>query len=80
MLKSSLHKHALADARSVGCDVKASTNPFAKPNGDFATRRGLALARSNADVRDLYILIGQLLHFLTFPQGPTIDTAASRYD
>jgi hypothetical protein len=80
MLESRFHEHALAGARSVCCDVKPPANPFAEPNRDFATRRGRALAWSNADLRDMHILIRQFLHFLTFPQDPTIDTAASQYD
>ena len=80
MLKSGFHEHALADARSVCCDVKSPADPLTQANRNFAARRGLALARSNGDVRGMHILIRQLLHFLTFPQDPTIDTAASRYD
>jgi hypothetical protein len=44
MLKSGFHEHALANARSVCCDVKPTADTFAKPNRHFATRRGFALA------------------------------------
>src|SRR5216684_9416077 len=70
MLKSGFHEHALADARSVCCDVKSPADPFTQANRDFATRRGLALTRWNADVRGMHILIRQLLHFLTFSPRP----------
>ena len=81
MLKGGFHKHALADARSVGCDVKPTADTFTKPNRYFAARRGFALARrSNVNAIGLRIQIGQLLHFLIIPQDPTIETAASRYD
>jgi hypothetical protein len=80
MLKSGFHEHALADARSVCCDVGSPADAFTQANGDFATRGGFAFARPNGDVRGMHILIRQLLHFLTFPQDPTIEIAASRYD
>ena len=81
MLESSFNQHALADARSVGCDVKPTADAFTQPNRHFATRRGFALARrSNVYAIDLRIQFGELLHLLIFPQDPMIDTAASRYD
>ena len=66
MLKSGL---ALA---TPGRPVATSRRPQtpSKPDGDFATRRGLALARSDADVRGPHILIGQLLHVLTCLKVP----------
>jgi hypothetical protein len=81
MLEGGFHKHALADARSVGCDVKPTADAFTEPNRHFATRRGFAFAgRSNVNAIDLRIQFGELLHLLIFPQNPMIDTAASRYD
>ncbi|SHN84381.1 hypothetical protein SAMN05444170_5877 [Bradyrhizobium erythrophlei] len=44
MLKSSLNKHALADARSVGCDVKPTVDTFTQTNRHFATHSGSAVA------------------------------------
>jgi hypothetical protein len=81
MLEGGFNQHALADARSVGCDVKPTTDAFTQPNRHFATRGGFALARrSNVNAIDLRIQFGELLHFLIFPQNPMIDTAATRYD
>jgi hypothetical protein len=81
MPKSSFNEHALADARSVRCDVKPPANTFTQPNRHFATRRGFALARGpNVNAIGLRIQFGELLHFLTFPQAPMIETAALRYD
>ena len=71
MLEGGFHKHALADARSVGCDVKPTADAFTQPNRHFATRRGFALARrSNVNAIDLRIQFGELLHFLIFPKAP----------
>jgi hypothetical protein len=81
MLKSSFNQHALADARSVGCDVKPTADAPTKPNRHFAACRGFAFARrSNVPLIGLHIQIGQLLHFPTIPKSLTIQTAASRYD
>jgi hypothetical protein len=81
MLEGGFHKHALADARSVGCDVKPTADALTKPNRHFAACRGLALARgSEVNAIGIRIQIGQLLHFPTIPKSPTIETAASRYD
>jgi hypothetical protein len=81
MLKSSFNEHALANARSVRCDVKPAADTFTQPNRYFATRRGFALARgSNVNAIGERIQFGELLHFLIFPQVPMIDTAASRHD
>jgi hypothetical protein len=81
MLKGGFDKHALADARSVGCDVKPTADGLTKPNRHFAACRGLALARgSEVNAIGIRIQIGQLLHLPTIPKSPTIETAASRYD
>ena len=81
MLESSFNQHALADARSIGCDVKPTADAFTQPNRHFAACRGFAPARlTDVSAIGLRIKIGQLLHLLTIPQNPTIDTAASRYD
>jgi hypothetical protein len=81
MLKSSFNQHALADARAIGCDVKPTADAFTQPNRYFAARRGFTPARlTDVSTIGLRIKIGQLLHLLIFPQNPTIDTAASRYD
>jgi hypothetical protein len=81
MLEGGFHKHALADARSVGCDVKPTADALTKPNRHFAACRGFAFARrSNVPSTGLHIQIGQLLHFPTIPKSLTIQTAASRYD
>ncbi|HMI13018.1 MAG TPA: hypothetical protein VK567_15765 [Bradyrhizobium sp.] len=81
MLEGGFHKHALADARSVGCDVKPTADALTKPNRHFTACRGLALARgSEVNAIGIRIQIGQLLHFPTIPKSLTIETAASRYD
>ncbi len=81
MLEGGFHKHALSDARAIGCDVKPTADAFSKPNSHFAACQGLALGRgSNVPSIGLHIQIGQLLHFPTIPKSPTIETAASRYD
>ena len=75
MLKSSFNEHALADARPVRCDVKPPADTLTQPNRYFATHRGFALARrSNVNAIGLRIQFGELLHFLTFPQAPIIET------
>jgi hypothetical protein len=64
MLKGGFHEHALADARSVGCDVKPTTDTFTQPNCYFAACRGFAPARrSDFSATSFRIQIGQLLHF-----------------
>jgi len=81
MLEGGFHKHALANARSVGCDVKPTADALTKPNRHFAACRGLALARgSEVNAIGIRIQIDQLLHFPTIPKSLTIQTAASRYD
>jgi hypothetical protein len=81
MLKSSLNKHALADARSVGCDVKPTADTFIQTNRHFSTRRGFAVARrSNVNAIDFRIQFGELLHISDVPQCPTIESAASRHN
>ncbi len=81
MLESSFNKHALADARSVGCDVKPTADAFTQTNRHFATRSGFAVARwSNVNAINLPIQFGELLHISDVPQCPTIETAASRYN
>jgi hypothetical protein len=71
ILKGGFHEHALADARSVGCDVKPTADTFAKPNSYFATNGGFALARgSNINATGLRIQLSELLHLLTFPNAP----------
>jgi hypothetical protein len=70
MLKGGFHEHALADAWPVCCDVKPTTETFAKPNRHLATRGGFAPARrSNVNAISLRILLGELLH-LIFPNAP----------
>jgi hypothetical protein len=70
LLKGRFHEHALADARSVGCDVKPATDSFAKPNRYLATRRDFALGRrSNLNAISLRIQFGELLHLLAFPNA-----------
>jgi hypothetical protein len=69
MLESSFNEHALADTRSVGCDVKATADTFAKPNSYFATHGGFALSwRSRVNAIGLRIQLGELLHLLRFPK------------
>jgi hypothetical protein len=81
MLEGGFHKHALADARSIGRDVKPTVDALTKPNRHFAAYRGLAFARgSEVNVIGIRVQIGPLLHFPTIPKSPTIETAASRYD
>ncbi len=71
ILKGGFHEHALADARSVGCDVEPTADTFAKPNSYFATNGGFTLARgSNVNAISLRIQFGELLHLLTFPNAP----------
>ena len=71
MLEGGFNKHALADARSVGCDVKSPADAFTQPNRHFATRRGFAFARrSNVNAIDLRIQFGELLHISDIPPRP----------
>ena len=71
MLEGGFHKHALADARSVGCDVQPTADALTQPNRHFAACRGFAFARrSNVPSIGLHIQIGQLLHFPTIPKVP----------
>src|SRR3979490_2282476 len=81
MLEGGFHKHALANARSGGCDVKPTADALTKPNRHFAACRGLALARGS-DVNAIGIRnqIGPVVHFPATPKTPPIETAASRYD
>jgi hypothetical protein len=63
MLKSSFNQHALADARTVGCDVKPTADAFTQPNRYFAACRGFPPARlTDVSTIGLRIKIGQLLH------------------
>jgi hypothetical protein len=69
MLEGGFHEHALADARSVGCDVKPTADTFTQPNCYFAACRGFAPARrSDFSANSLRIEIDQLLHLLMFPK------------
>jgi hypothetical protein len=71
MLNGGFHEHALADARSVGCDVKPTADTFTQPHCYFTACRGFAPARrSDFSATSFRIQIGQLLHFLTTPQKP----------
>jgi hypothetical protein len=71
MLKGGFHEHALADARSVGCDVKPTADAFTKPNRYFAARGSFALARrSNVNAIGWRIQSGLLLHGLISPKTP----------
>src|SRR6266403_4919474 len=76
MIEGGFHKQALADARSVGCDVKPTADALTKPNRHFTACRGLALARGS-EVNAIGI---RIQHFPTIPKSLTIETAASRYD
>jgi hypothetical protein len=69
ILKGGFHEHALADARSLGCDVEPTADTFAKPNSYFATSGSFALSRrSSVNAIGSRIQIGQLLHFMIFPK------------
>src|SRR5260370_36031293 len=81
MLEGGFHKHALADARSVGCDVKPTADALTKPNRHFATCRGFAFARrSNGPSIGLPIKLRPLFAFPTVPKTPTCQTPAPRPD
>ena len=43
MCKSSFNKHALADTRSVACNVEPTADTLTQPNRYFATLRDLRL-------------------------------------
>jgi hypothetical protein len=63
MLKSGFNEHALADARSVGCDIKSTADALAQPNRHFATRKGFAFSRRlNVNAIGCPVQLGRLLH------------------
>jgi hypothetical protein len=71
MIEGGFHEHALADARTVGCDVKPTADTFTEADRYLAARGGFALARrSSINAIGLRIQSSQLLHFLIFPQAP----------
>jgi len=45
LLKRGLNEHALADARSIRCNVKPTADAFTQPNRHLATRHGFAPSR-----------------------------------
>ena len=79
MLKSSFDEHALANTRSVACDVEPTANTLTQPNRYFAAFRGF-LPAVWSNVNEIGLRPGQLLHVLIVPQGTTIEAAASRQD
>jgi hypothetical protein len=71
LLESSLNKHALADARSIRCDIKPTANALAQSNRHLATRHGFTSSRRlNVNAIGLPVQFGQLLHALIFPKAP----------
>jgi hypothetical protein len=71
LLKRSLNKHALADARSIRCDVKPTADAFTQPNRHLATRHGFAPSRRlNVNAIGLPVQFGQLLHGFIIPKAP----------
>jgi hypothetical protein len=79
MLKSGFNEHALANTRSVACDVEPTADTFTQPNRDFATLRGFSPGLWS-NFKAIGLRLGYLLHFRIVPQDPTIETAASRHD
>ena len=79
MLKSSFNEHALANTRSVACDVEPTADTLTQPNRYFATLRDFSPAR-RSNFKAIGLRLGYLLHFLIVPQDPAIETAASRHD
>jgi len=69
MLKSSFNKHALADTRSVACNLESTADTLTQPNGDFATLRGFSAARGS-NFKAIGLRLGYLLHFLIVPPRP----------
>jgi hypothetical protein len=69
LLKRGFNEHALADARSIRCDVKPAADAFTQPNRYFATRHGFAPSgRLNVNAIGLPLQFGQLLHALLSPK------------
>ena len=79
MLKTSFNEHALANTRSVACDVEATADTLTEPNRYFATLRDFSSALWS-NVNEIGLRLGQLLHVLIVPQDTTIEAAASRHD
>ena len=78
-LKSSFNEHALANTRSVACNVEPTADTLTQPNRHFSTLRGFSSALWS-NVNEIGLRLGYLLHFLIVPQDPTIEAAASRHD
>jgi hypothetical protein len=71
LLKRGFNEHALADARSIRCNIKPTADVFTQPNRHLATRCGLSPSRRlNVNAVRLPAQFGQLLHALTIPKAP----------
>ncbi|MDX3971629.1 MAG: hypothetical protein QHD01_34200 [Bradyrhizobium sp.] len=71
LLKRCFNEHALADARSIRCNVKPTADLFAQSNGYLATRHRFAPSRRlNVNAIGLPVPFGQLLHAFIFPKAP----------
>jgi hypothetical protein len=69
MLKSSFNEHALANTRSVACDVEPTADTLTQPNRYFATFRDFSSALWS-NVNEIGLRLGQLLHVLIIPKTP----------
>jgi hypothetical protein len=81
LLERGFNEHALADARSIRCNVKPTADAFTQPNRHLATRYGFAPSRRlNVNAIGLPVQFSQLSHASIIPQHSTIEIAASRTD
>jgi hypothetical protein len=69
MLKSSFNEHALANTRSVACDVEPTADTLTQPNRYFATLRSFSSALWS-NVNEIGLRLGYLMHFLIVPKTP----------
>src|SRR6185437_14829415 len=79
-----VHDHALADARTIGCDLEPLADLLDKPDGHFADRPRLALSRRylSFGLGWLHSDFGVELHVLVFPHQRTRQSSSqfSQYD
>ena len=69
MFKSGFNEHALANTRSVACDVEPTADTLTQQNCYFATLRDFSAAR-RSNFKAIGLRLGYLLHFLIVPQSP----------
>ena len=69
MLKSGFNEHALADTRSVACDVEPTADTLTQPHRYFATLRDFSPALWS-NFKAIGLRLRYLLHFLISPPRP----------